>query len=102
MKKAIFTGGMLMGLFLLVSPVQAQDEGASGEAVESAQPTEAGNKICPVSGEEIGSMGEGFKIEYNGVIYNLCCPGCEKDFLKEPDKYIQKINEELEQETVVE
>ncbi|MCA9402333.1 MAG: YHS domain-containing protein [Candidatus Omnitrophica bacterium] len=48
---------------------------------------DVGNKICPVSGEEIGSMGEGVDVEYNGKIYHLCCKMCEKDFKKNPEKY---------------
>lgn len=55
-----------------------------------------GNKICPVSSEEIGSMGEGIEVEYEGKIYNLCCSMCIKDFKSDPEKYIKIINEELE------
>ncbi|MBU0878144.1 MAG: hypothetical protein KKD55_00850, partial [Candidatus Omnitrophica bacterium] len=37
---------------------------------------EVGNKICPVSGEDIESMGVGIEYEYNGKIYNFCCSMC--------------------------
>jgi len=55
-----------------------------------------GNKICPVSGEKIGLMGDAVEIEHNGKIYNLCCAMCAKDFKKDPAKHIKIINEELE------
>lgn len=55
-----------------------------------------GNKICPVSGEEIGSMGKAYHVEYEGKIYNLCCKMCSKDFKKNPEKYLEKVQEELE------
>ena len=56
-----------------------------------------GNKICPVSGQEIGgAMGEGIEVEYEGKLYNLCCSMCAKDFKKDPEKYIEKIMDELE------
>ena len=59
---------------------------------------EVGNKICPVSGEVIAEMGDGkgFQVEHEGKIYNLCCSMCAKDFKKDPEKFIQKIKEELE------
>ena len=71
--------------------VYAQSE----QAVSAAQPVlvEVGNKFCPVSKEKVGEMGEGVKFEYNGKIYNLCCPMCKKDFAKDPEKY-SKIAEE--------
>lgn len=48
-------------------------------------------KTCPVSGEELGKMGEPFRLTYKGQEIKLCCKGCEKDFNKEPEKYLQKI-----------
>lgn len=59
---------------------------------------EVGNKICPISGAKIGSMGEAVKVEYNGMIYNLCCPGCADAFYADPEASIQKINEQMEME----
>lgn len=56
---------------------------------------ESGNTICPVSGEEI-VKGEEIKYEYKGVNYNLCCKMCIKDFEKDPEKYIGKIEEQEE------
>lgn len=69
---------------------QPAPEDIAQPVVEQAvtQPAvEVGNKICPVSGENIEAMGEGFKYEYNGKIYNFCCSMCLKDFLKDPEKY---------------
>ncbi|MCA9405944.1 MAG: TRASH domain-containing protein [Candidatus Omnitrophica bacterium] len=43
-------------------------------------------------------MGDPYQIEYDGKIYNLCCSMCAKDFQKDPEKFIKKINEELELE----
>lgn len=58
---------------------------------------EVGNKNCPVSGEEVGKMGEVVKYEHDGKIYNFCCAMCIKDFKKDPDKYIQTLNAAEEQ-----
>ena len=56
---------------------------------------EVGNQICPVSGNKVGEMGEIVKYEYNGKIYNLCCPACIKDFKKDPEKYSKIAEEEI-------
>jgi YHS domain-containing protein len=50
---------------------------------------EVGNKTCPVTGNPIGSMGPGVKYEYNGKIYNLCCPACRRTFDSDQAKYAQ-------------
>lgn len=74
------------------------DMKAAGEGMMNAEATmkavEVGNKICPVGGEKI-EEGKASKFEYNGKIYNLCCAMCEKDFKKDPAKYIKKVEEEM-------
>jgi YHS domain-containing protein len=46
---------------------------------------------CPVSGEILGKMGQPFVFAYQGQEVKLCCPGCKKDFDKDPAKYLKKI-----------
>lgn len=48
-------------------------------------------KVCIVSGEALGSMGEPMKFTYKGQEIKLCCKGCDKKFQAEPDKFIEKI-----------
>ena len=76
-----------------------------GEAPQQMQADsaveEVGNPFCPVSGEKIpvpgekGDMGEAIKYEYNGKVYNLCCPMCIKDFKKDPEKFSKKAEEQM-------
>ncbi|MBF0503842.1 MAG: TRASH domain-containing protein [Candidatus Omnitrophica bacterium] len=35
------------------------------------------------------------KFEYNGKIYNLCCPMCIKDFKTDPEKYSKIAEDEV-------
>lgn len=82
--------------------VQAHTEHEQGatettKQVVAEEPVNAGNKICPVSGEEI-KEGETYQVEYEDKIYNLCCKACMKDFKKDPQKYLKKVEEELEAE----
>ena len=75
------------------------------EKTATSQAVEVGNKICPVSGDEVpvlgekGAMGdEPVKYEYNGKIYNLCCAMCAKDFKKNPEKYSKIADDEVAKE----
>jgi len=54
-----------------------------------------GNKICPVGGEAVGTMGEAVDVEYNGKIYKLCCAMCVRDFNKDPEKYSKIADAEV-------
>ncbi len=56
---------------------------------------EVGNKICPVSGEAVGSMGPGARVEYKGKVYNLCCAMCKDEFLTKADKYAGIAEQEV-------
>lgn len=70
---------------------------AAKEAVPAAKGFDAGNKICPVSGQEVGQGGmEPATYEYEGKVYNFCCPMCIEDFKKDPQKYIKKVEQELQ------
>lgn len=48
-------------------------------------------KVCVVSGEPLGSMGEPAAIVYEGKTVKFCCSGCEGDFRKDPLTYLAKI-----------
>lgn len=48
-------------------------------------------KVCPITDEPLGSMGEPIKIMLKGEPVFLCCKGCTKDAQKEPDKIIEKV-----------
>ena len=45
-------------------------------------------KICVVSGEELGKMGEPKRIVYEGQEIKFCCPSCEKEFRKDAAKFL--------------
>lgn len=50
------------------------------------------NKVCPVMGEEVDEEAPTF--EYKGKIYGFCCPGCDKKFKKDPERYIKNLSED--------
>jgi len=49
-------------------------------------------KVCPVSGGPLGSMGKPVKITVKGKTVFLCCAGCEPEIKKDPDKYLAKLD----------
>lgn len=72
-------------------------KGHSGHAkaaeVKSSKQTaveEVGNKMCPISGENITEEGKA-AYEYKGKAYNFCCPACIDEFKKNPKEYIEKL-----------
>ena len=48
----------------------------------------AAMKICPVSKEDLGSMGGPLKVTRDGKSTFICCKGCLKDLQANPDKFL--------------
>ena len=48
-------------------------------------------KTCPVSGEELGKMGDPLNVVIANQMVSLCCKGCEKKLRAEPAKYIAMV-----------
>lgn len=85
---------------------QSSGSGHSHEAMSEAKSSSekavnVDNKICPVSGEKINEKLKA-TYEYKDKIYNFCCASCIDEFKKDPEKYIKKIEEEMQKEKVEE
>ena len=50
-------------------------------------------KTCVVSGEALGSMGKPKIVTHEGQTVKLCCAGCEKDFKKDPAKFVKMVTD---------
>jgi hypothetical protein len=48
-------------------------------------------KVCPVSGELLGSMGKPYKMTVKGHDVFLCCDGCKDAVDKDPDGILKKV-----------
>ena len=48
-------------------------------------------KICPVSGEPLGSMGPPLKVHVEGRDVLVCCAGCDDAVKENPGKYLSKL-----------
>jgi YHS domain-containing protein len=49
-------------------------------------------KVCPVSGDELGGMGTPIKVSVNGRDVFICCESCKEPLLADPDKYLAKLD----------
>ena len=71
------------------------DEFSRVPAGVSRQPTRRSQqKRCPVTGEELGSMGPPVAVNVNGKTIYVCCQACVNAVRRNPEKYLQLIDEE--------
>lgn len=70
-------------------------EALKGLAELSADDRAAAEKqrICPVSGDALGSSGKPVKMTVKGKTVFLCCADCKEPFEKDPDKYLAKLKD---------
>lgn len=76
------------------SSVKASQSATVAEMnVSESTAVDSGNKICPVSGKPVGSMGAGVTAAHNGKIYHLCCSGCLDKFRTDAETYLKNMND---------
>lgn len=98
MRKIIYLSVVGFFIFGLVSFSWANMCGEHMAGAQTNQKTvNVGNKICPVTGDKINEVTKA-TYEYQGKIYNFCCPMCIEQFKRDPDKYIKKIEQEKQAE----
>ena len=51
-------------------------------------------KVCPVTGEPLGSMGKPEKITVEGREVFICCAGCGDMVRENPEQYLSKLDQE--------
>ena len=107
-RAALLTASLFVGVAVFLSgcgqpkaePIaapHAEVEDASppgGLASLSAADREAAlaQKICPVSGQPLGSMGTPPKVHVDGRDVFICCASCEAPLLADPAKHLAKLD----------
>lgn len=91
--------GSLLFVVMLSFSISAQDKKDSKDSKNKTATTVVNEKselntICPVSKEEADPK---ITATYNGKTYALCCKTCLKKFNKDPEKYINKMNQNKEE-----
>ena len=70
----------------------AEIAAAIAELPEAERPVAAAQKICPVGGGALGTMGMPYKVTVKGRDVYLCCEGCKGAIEKDPDQYLAKLD----------
>ncbi len=73
------------------APADPEIAQAMAELPETDRAAAAKQKVCPVTGEPLGSMGKPYKVRVKDRDVFLCCEGCEEAITSEPDKYLAKL-----------
>jgi hypothetical protein len=77
-------------------PFTLGDDGAItvAKVTKADEKAIAAQKVCPVSGEELGGeMGPPVKVTRGGRSIYLCCKNCLKKVQADPDKYFGSASE---------
>lgn len=77
---------LTLGIAALLSPLVAS---AKEDAKGAVKPYPL--KLCIVTDNDLGSMGDPRTFVYEGQEIKICCKPCEKKFLKDPQKYLEKL-----------
>jgi YHS domain-containing protein len=82
------------------APKGGQEHGPAAKSAETEKPAALTaedraliekQKVCPVTGQALGSMGEPVKVVVKGQTVFLCCDSCKAAIEKDPDKYLAKL-----------
>jgi Cu(I)/Ag(I) efflux system membrane fusion protein len=66
-------------------------DSALNELAEEDRPLARQQKLCPVTGKPLGSMGKPPRVDLQGRAVFLCCSGCEGSLRADPKKYLARL-----------
>ncbi len=65
---------------------------AAGSVLFTHLPAQAKSQTtCPVLG---GNIDKNVYVDYQGKRIYFCCQGCDNEFMKDPEKYMKKLQDE--------
>jgi YHS domain. len=87
----LFAAVVITGFFI-AGAVYAGPEETAGSAQREEAIVDVGNKICPLTGEDVD--GKTYQI-YKGRRYGLCCQECGANFWQDPETYSMLAEKEV-------
>ena len=96
MKKSNVILSAVLSLALGLSAYAADDK-SKDAAKDAAKDLKPINKNCPVEGGEIDA--KEFVI-YKGKKVAFCCAGCDKEFNKDPEKFMKQLADKGDDNTI--
>lgn len=88
---SFFFLSLIGSLIILTSRLMA--DSASTNAPTNSTSANYPLTICVVSGDKLGQMGPPPTLNYEGTEVRFCCKDCIKDFNKDPQKYLKRLND---------
>lgn len=73
----------VMVVFVVIGIAGCEKRADESQVAESTEQTK-----CPVMD---GDVNKELFVEYKGQKVYFCCPGCEDEFNKDPEKYVSKL-----------
>lgn len=73
-----------------LAPPAGAVAGPTGTAPTADPKPYGGQKTCPVTGEELGSMGPAVPVTVKGQTVYVCCRDCATKVQRDPDTYLAK------------
>lgn len=92
MKSKIITAALALSATLLTPSLLRAADHNHGAGQSSGESAKYPLTTCVVSGEKLGEMGAPFVHKHNGREVRFCCKGCLKDFNKDPQSYLKKLD----------
>jgi hypothetical protein len=89
--RSFVTAGLILTFVAGPFAGLAADKKAEKQKAEKPKPYPLDK--CIVTDEKLGGeMGEPYVFVHDGQEIKLCCKSCQKDFKKEPAKYLKKLS----------
>jgi len=87
---------LLVGGILALQRISQASNTAVGVSTDDVAATDQElidkQKVCPVTDRKLGSMGAPIKVMVKDRAVFICCAGCKKALLADPDKYLKKLD----------
>ena len=71
----------------------AKIEAAMAKLTDADRQTAMAQRVCPVTGEALGSMGKPIKVTQGDRHLFVCCAGCEEEAKNKFDEFYAQVNE---------
>lgn len=95
----VAAAGLTASTFVMAAALNDQDVKAAQDQEEKAADVMTGDPyplgVCPISGGELGSMGDPVVKVYEGREVRFCCGGCVKPFEKDLTASFAKLDEQI-------
>ena len=94
-RRVATAGAFLIDAETRLNPSLAAAYFGAGRRSEAKPPADdplvVAQKVCPVTGKALGSMGTPVRVTVAGRTVLLCCEGCRGAIEKSPEKYLPKL-----------